>query len=77
MSFKLMRDDGDSPTSPLLIDIDVTSYDGQASIFEVTGLTAGVVYRFRYYATNVYGDSPGSGILSAAASRLPDAPGTP
>ena len=77
LSFKLLRDDGDSPASPLLIDSEVAGYDGQASSFQVSGLTAGVVYRFRYYATNAYGDSPGSAILSAAATGLPDAPGSP
>ena len=78
LSFKLLRDEGaDSPASPLLIDTEVAAYDGQASSFQVTGLTAGVVYRFQYYATNAFGDSPGSAILSAAATQLADAPGSP
>ena len=77
LSFKLMRDEGDSPASSLEIGTEVTAYDGQAFSFQVTGLTVGLVYRFQYFAINAYGVSPGSGILSAAATSLPDAPGSP
>lgn len=76
LSYKLLRDTGDAPSSAITITT-VTAYDGQASQYQVTGLSSGVTYRFQYYATNVYGDSPGSAIISATASRLPDAPGTP
>ena len=43
-------------------------------MIEVSGLTAGRIYRFQYFATNDFGDSPGSIILSAAATDLPNAP---
>ena len=76
LSYKLLRDTGDAPSSAIAI-ATATAYGGQASQYQVTGLTSGVTYRFQYYATNVYGDSPGSVIISATASRLPDAPGTP
>lgn len=54
-----------------------TDYDGSSEQVQVTGLAAGAVYRFQYYATNEYGDSPGSAILSAASTNLPDSPGAP
>lgn len=41
------------------------------------GLSAGKTYRFQYFAYNMYGESPGSPILTAAASSLPDPPGAP
>lgn len=43
----------------------------------MTGLTAGVKYRFQYYAVNDYGDSEASSAISIAASALPSAPNTP
>lgn len=77
VAYKLLRDSGDGGTGSSPIATEVTDYDGQAQLFQVSGLSAGLVYRFQYYATNAYGDSPGSAILSAAASRLPEAPGSP
>ena len=76
LGYKLLRDVGDAPTSSLAIET-ATGYLSPATQHEVTGLAAGVTYRFQYYAWNEYGDSPGSVILSATASTLPAAPGTP
>jgi hypothetical protein len=76
LSYKLLRDAGNAPPGSATITI-ATAYDGSATQYSVTGLTSGLTYRFQYYATNAYGDSPGSAILSAAASQLPGAPGTP
>lgn len=75
--YKLLRDAGGSPVGSGAINTVVTDYDGMSEQVTVTGLTAGLVYRFQHYSVNVYGDSPGSGILSAAASSLPSAPGAP
>lgn len=77
LSYKLYRDVGGSPLGSGDIDILVTGYDGQASQHKVTGLTANAVYRFQYVATNAFGDSPGSAILSVAACNLPGPPGAP
>ena len=55
----------------------VTDYDGLTEQVTVTALTPGSVYRFHYIATNFHGDSVASAILSAAASILPDPPGSP
>jgi hypothetical protein len=40
----------------------------------VTGLSAGKVYRFNYYAKNQFGESTASQILTIAATSLPNSP---
>jgi hypothetical protein len=77
LSFKLLRDDGGAPGDSGLIELVVADYDGQALQHQVSGLTGGAIYRFQYVAVNAYGESPGSLVLSAAASSLPAAPGSP
>jgi hypothetical protein len=72
-----MRDEGNSTAGSGGIDVLVSNYDGVSTSQEVTGLTSGLIYRFQYYATNIYGDSPGSDIVSLAATILPDPPGSP
>ena len=46
LSYKLYRDSGGNPLGSGDINILVTGYDGQASQYTVTGLTANTVYRF-------------------------------
>jgi hypothetical protein len=65
LNYLLFRDDGDLTTD---INIEIVAYDGQASEFEVTGLTAGMVYRFQYFAVNSLGTSEGSLVLTLASS---------
>lgn len=76
-SYKLKRDDGSSTAGSGAISVEVVEYDGASPSHEVTGLTAGLIYRFQYFATNIYGDSRGSDIVSFAATVLPDPPGSP
>lgn len=71
LSYILTRDEGDLQSS---ISTEVDSYNGQDSQCEVTGLTAGLVYRFAYQAVNEFGASIQSEVLTVAASALPDAP---
>ena len=77
LSFKLYRDAGGNPLGSGEINILVSDYDGQSLQHTVSGLTANYVYRFQYVATNAFGDSPGSAVLSVAAAALPGAPGAP
>ena len=72
--YKLMRDSGNLGSD---INIEVTAYDGISSTHTVTGLTAGMKYRFEYYAVNVFGHSLPSETLTIAASTLPVAPSAP
>lgn len=74
LRYKLLRDDGDLSTG---ITIEDTTYDGVSSSHTVAGLTPGKKYRFQYVATNSYGDSNPSSVLTIAASELPDAPDAP
>ena len=66
-----MRDSGDLASS---INIVVSSYNGVDAVHTVEGLVAGVVYRFTYYATNSFGSSVASKILTIAATNLPNKP---
>ena len=69
--YVLYRDEGDL-SSP--VDVEVLSYSGLPGQHTITGLSAGVKYRFNYLAHNVLGDSPRSLTLTVAASPLPDPP---
>jgi hypothetical protein len=40
----------------------------------VTGLEAGLIYRFTYIALNAYGESEPSSILTIGVTDLPDVP---
>ncbi len=57
---------------------EITSYDGFASIHivsvEADNLIAGVIYKFKYRAVNIYGDSDWSEELNAGLSSLPYKP---
>jgi hypothetical protein len=46
LSFKLLRDDGDSSGSTNTIDTEVAACGGMVTSCSVTGLTAGAIYRF-------------------------------
>lgn len=71
LGYKIKRDAGDL-SSP--VDIEETDYDGASPQFTITGLTPGVKYRFRYFATNEFGDSEPSLTVTVAASTLPEPP---
>lgn len=70
-SYQLFRDSGDLSSD---ITTEVTAYDGTSQEFIVEGLTAGVVYRFAYYAVNDFGTSDPSLILTIASTELPEPP---
>ena len=71
IQYVLMRDGGDLSTG---IDIKVDDYDGSSQLFTITGLTAGMKYRFDYKAENDIGSSENSDTLTVAATLLPDPP---
>lgn len=92
MSFGLSLDDGGSPITDYKLYADsgndftsafteLTNYDGSASTYTVTvtgdSLTAQRIYRFRYVATNEFGDSEQSNELIAGLGAPPPAPNTP
>jgi hypothetical protein len=54
LQYKIYRDAGNL-SSP--VDIQETGYDGFDATYTITGLTPGMNYRFRYYASNKFGDS--------------------
>lgn len=66
--YKIFRDAGNL-SSP--VNIQLTDYDGFSATYTATGLTPGVNYRFRYFATNKFGDSAPSQTLTSASSYLP------
>jgi len=69
--YKIFRDAGNL-TSP--VNIEQTTYDGFSATFTATGLSPGINYRFRYFATNKFGDSAASLTLTIASSSLPQPP---
>jgi hypothetical protein len=87
LAFQLSSDNGGSLILNYIIKVDdgalgpitniVGDYDGASSTHMISGLTAGLKYRFQYYAHNSYGDSLPSSIITVAASVLPVAPGIP
>lgn len=68
---KLFRDEGNLTSD---IDTLVSAYDGSAAEFTVTGLSAGMVYRFAYFAENDFGASDSSQVLTIASTSLPEPP---
>ena len=69
--YVLYRDEGDL-SSP--VDVEVLSHGGLPGQHTITGLSAGVKYRFNYVAHNALGDSSRSLTLTVSASPLPDPP---
>ena len=69
--YKLFRDSGDLSSD---LTTEIVAYNGIDTEFTVTGLTAGVIYRFNYFALNEFGSSSASLILTIAATKLPDPP---
>lgn len=69
--YKLFRDSGDLSSD---LTTEVGDYNGIDTEFTVSELTAGVIYRFNYFALNEFGSSGASPILTIAATTLPDAP---
>ena len=53
---------------------EVTTYDGSALSYQVTGLTLGLTYRFYYTAVNIKGESAQSGEARYTAGTPPSAP---
>jgi hypothetical protein len=49
-------------------------YKGLDTLYEVTGLTPGLEYRFAYFAINEFGTSAPSWVLTVASSELPNPP---
>ena len=73
-SYYLERDTGNLATEVTTL---VSGYDGISSTYTVTGLTAGKLYRFQYYAVNAFANSLPSAVATFAASTLPAAPAAP
>lgn len=70
-SYTLMRDSGNLTSG---INIIVNGYNGVDQVYTVDGLVAGVIYRFAYFASNSFGISVASNILTIAATNLPNKP---
>jgi len=66
-----MRDSGNLTSG---INTIVSGYNGVDTVYTVGGLVAGVIYRFTYYASNSFGTSSASNILTIASTNLPNKP---
>jgi len=78
LRYKIYRDAGNDFTSSY---VEMTSYDGQSSIFTATvlndGLVNGKIYRFVYVANNALGNSDYSNEMIAGIGAPPIKPSAP